>query len=71
MPGDGEGLGLLEPDYPRPPDEPDPQTCCQRGCVPCIFDYYDGALERWEARIRKLGGDPAQVLADWRTRREA
>jgi hypothetical protein len=37
--------------------------------VPCIFDYYDRALERWETRVISLGGDPAQVLADWRARR--
>ena len=46
---------------PRPPEKPDPQTCCQRGCYPCIFDYYDTALERWEVRIRALGHDPAEV----------
>ena len=59
---------MTDPTFPRPPDEPDPQTCCQRGCVPCIFDYYDRALERWETRVLSLGGDPAQVLADWRLR---
>ena len=31
---------------PRPPTPPDPQECCQRGCDPCILDYYDRALER-------------------------
>lgn len=50
------------PLLPRPPEKPDPQTCCQRGCYPCIFDYYDTALERWEDRIRALGHDPAEVL---------
>lgn len=48
---------------PRPPDKPDDLECCHRGCSPCIFDYYDKALERWEAKVRALGRDPAQVLA--------
>ena len=52
-----------DPQLPRPPELPDPQSCCQRGCTPCIFDYYDTALERWEDRIRALGHDPAEVLA--------
>ncbi|WP_293452177.1 oxidoreductase-like domain-containing protein [Phenylobacterium sp.] len=50
-------------DYPRPPDKPEAWECCGRGCCPCIFDYYEDALERWEARVRALGGDPAEVLA--------
>jgi hypothetical protein len=27
-------------------------------------------MERWEARILALGGDPAEALADWRAKRE-
>jgi hypothetical protein len=50
-------------DLPRPPAKPDPQECCQRGCDPCILEYYEIALERWEARIRALGHDPDEVLA--------
>lgn len=52
-----------DPQLPRPPELPDPQSCCQRGCTPCIFDYYDTALERWEGRIRARGHDPVEVLA--------
>ena len=51
------------PEPPPPPEPPDPQSCCQRGCYPCIFDYYDAAMERWEARVRALGYDPAAILA--------
>ena len=53
------------PAYPRPPDKPQDYECCKRGCCPCIFDYYYDALERWETRVRALGGDPAEVLATW------
>ena len=52
-----------DPQLPKPPELPDPLSCCQRGCTPCIFDYYDTALERWEGRIRALGHDPIEVLA--------
>ena len=48
---------------PRPPEKPDPQECCNRGCCPCIFDYYWDALARWEKRVRELGYDPAELLA--------
>jgi hypothetical protein len=51
------------PQLPRPPDRPETWECCNRGCCPCIFDYYYDALERWENRARALGYDPAQVLA--------
>ena len=50
-------------DLPRPPERPDPESCCGRGCCPCIFDYYDDALARWQALIRERGFDPAEVLA--------
>jgi len=49
--------------FPKPPDKPDDWECCKRGCCPCIFDYYYDALERWQDRVRALGGDPEQILA--------
>jgi len=42
---------------PRPPVEPDPGDCCGEGCVPCIFDLYEEALERYK-----------EALAAWRAR---
>ena len=53
-------------EIPRPPIPPDPQECCQRGCDPCILDYYDRAMERWETRVRAMGLDPEAVLAELR-----
>ena len=53
----------MEPRPPRPPMKPDPQECCNRGCCPCIFDYYWDAMERWEATVQRMGLDPKQVLA--------
>ena len=42
--------------------KPDPQECCNRGCCPCILDYYWDAMERWEATVQRMGLDPAAVL---------
>jgi hypothetical protein len=53
-----------DPAIPGPPDEPDPIECCNRGCCPCIFDYYRDALERWKALVRGMGADPEAVLAE-------
>jgi hypothetical protein len=47
---------------PAPPDRPDPLECCGRGCCPCIFDYYDDALERWRTLVTARGGDPNEML---------
>ena len=48
--------------FPPPPRRPDEEECCHRGCSPCIFDYYDTAMERWRARVERLGGDPDSLL---------
>lgn len=53
------------PPIPRPPERPDPLSCCGRGCCPCIFDYYDDALARWEAIVRERGVDPKRALAEF------
>jgi hypothetical protein len=50
--------------FPRPPNKPDDESCCHRGCSPCIFDYYWDALARWEQAVRDLGDDPDKLLAD-------
>jgi hypothetical protein len=34
-----------------------------RGCCPCVFDYYQNALERWKKAVRDKGGDPEAILA--------
>ncbi|MES2032657.1 MAG: oxidoreductase-like domain-containing protein [Pseudomonadota bacterium] len=48
---------------PTPPTRPDPENCCNRGCCPCIFDYYYDALDRWKDRVAEMGLDPDAVLA--------
>lgn len=44
---------------PRPPEPPDPADCCGEGCVNCIHDVYEAALERHR-----------RALADWEARRQ-
>ncbi|MHB1056402.1 MAG: oxidoreductase-like domain-containing protein [Rhodanobacter sp.] len=48
-----------ESDDPPPvrPTEPDAADCCGEGCVRCVYDVYEEALERHEA-----------ALAAWRAR---
>ncbi|WP_426663571.1 oxidoreductase-like domain-containing protein [Rhodanobacter aciditrophus] len=36
---------------PQPPPEPDPADCCGEGCVPCVYDIYEQALERYKAAL--------------------
>lgn len=47
---------MLSEADPRPqrPPEPDPADCCGGGCVRCIYDVHEDALERYE-----------QALAAW------
>lgn len=41
------------PADPRPakPVEPDALECCGEGCVPCVYDLYEEALERYRAEL--------------------
>jgi hypothetical protein len=43
-------------DIPEPPEEPLPESCCGRGCEPCVFTSYYQALDAWRSDIE----------ADWR-----
>jgi len=36
---------------PRPPTAPEAGDCCGEGCVRCVLDVYDEALERYRARL--------------------
>jgi hypothetical protein len=37
---------------PQPPPRPDIDDCCRSGCVPCVFDLYEEALERYRAELK-------------------
>lgn len=53
----------MTPPFRPPPERPTDEECCKRGCSPCIFDYYETALERWRDRVLAQGGDPDALLA--------
>ena len=36
---------------PQPPPKPDPGDCCGGGCVNCVYDLYEIALERYESQL--------------------
>ncbi|MEP6907313.1 MAG: oxidoreductase-like domain-containing protein [Pseudoxanthomonas sp.] len=42
---------------PPPPIKPDPGDCCGEGCVRCVYDVYETALERYE-----------EAMAAWQAR---
>jgi hypothetical protein len=42
-----------EPDpRPLPPKEPELEDCCGTGCVHCVFDMYQIALENYERALQ-------------------
>jgi hypothetical protein len=36
---------------PLPPKEPELEDCCGTGCVMCVFDVYQIALENYETAL--------------------
>nr|WP_110019011.1 oxidoreductase-like domain-containing protein [Plasticicumulans acidivorans] len=56
-------MTLTPTELPPRPQKPHPLQCCQRGCRPCIFDYWRTALARWEDECRRLGVTPPAVPA--------
>ncbi len=36
---------------PLPPKEPELEDCCGTGCVMCVFDVYQLALENYERQL--------------------
>ena len=42
-----------DPDpMPQPPPQPDLDACCGNGCDPCVFDYYDLAMDEYRQALR-------------------
>jgi hypothetical protein len=37
---------------PQPPARPAIDDCCRSGCVPCVFDLYEEAMERYRIEFR-------------------
>ncbi|HET9033692.1 MAG TPA: oxidoreductase-like domain-containing protein [Dokdonella sp.] len=36
---------------PTPPVEPEAEECCGSGCVRCVFDVYEDAVERYREAL--------------------
>jgi hypothetical protein len=36
-----------------PPEPIDPQSCCGRGCFPCMYTYYFDAVDAWREDARQ------------------
>jgi hypothetical protein len=49
-----------EAGIPAPPVKPSANECCGGGCVPCIYDFYYTALEKWQTQY----GDAYQESND-------
>jgi len=41
------------PAAPQPPEKPLPSDCCGGGCVRCVFDLYEEALQRYEIALKE------------------
>ena len=37
---------------PQPPQRPDSDDCCRSGCVPCVFDLHEEAMERYRIALK-------------------
>ncbi|MCD0506142.1 oxidoreductase-like domain-containing protein [Bordetella petrii] len=37
---------------PLPPERPGPGDCCGSGCIPCVYDLYDDAMDRYHEQLR-------------------
>lgn len=42
---------------PVPPEAPAPEECCNSGCIPCVYDTYNEAMD-----------DYREALKAWRAR---
>jgi ferredoxin len=41
-------------DLPPRPEPPHPGDCCGGGCARCVFDVYEGMLERWQRQVDEI-----------------
>jgi len=44
---------------PEPPSRPRRGECCERGCEPCVWDYYEKGLTGWCERHGLERPEPA------------
>ena len=51
--GQAQARGIT---LPAPPEQQHESVCCGRGCHPCMFTYYFGALQAWREKAGALIG---------------
>lgn len=51
------------PKLPPKPKPPEPYECCERGCDPCVHDYYAKSLARWEKRVEEIKKEQQKKMA--------
>ncbi|MBT8125752.1 MAG: oxidoreductase-like domain-containing protein [Gammaproteobacteria bacterium] len=49
-------------ELPVKPTPPEPYECCERGCDPCVHDYYAKSLARWEKRVAEIQKHQQKVM---------
>ncbi|CUI59151.1 oxidoreductase-like domain-containing protein [Achromobacter xylosoxidans] len=37
---------------PVPPEAPAPEECCNSGCIPCVYDTYNEAMDEYRAALK-------------------
>ena len=49
---------------PPKPEEPLAGECCGRGCINCVWIYYERALERWQQKCDELNAQRSTAERD-------
>lgn len=37
---------------PIPPEAPAPEECCNSGCIPCVYDTYNEAMDEYRDALK-------------------
>ncbi len=37
---------------PTPPEAPAPEECCNSGCIPCVYDTYNEAMDEYRDALK-------------------
>ena len=37
---------------PEPPEPPAPEACCNSGCIPCVYDLYNEAMDAYREALK-------------------
>ncbi len=62
-PGSAAPPPAVAPELPPKPEEPLAGECCGRGCINCVWIYYEQALGRWRRQCEEIGARRAAADA--------